>query len=94
MGESFASRVAGSLLNALDLPELITTGPDHYEHLAIDLATNTQKIKAIKDKLKSNRLSERLFDTPLFSKHLEAAYTKIFEKYQADSLPDHIYIDP
>lgn len=94
MGESFASRVAGSLLNALDLPELIATGQEDYEHLAIDLATNTQKLKAIKDKLKSNRLSERLFDTPHFSKHLEAAYTKIFEKYQADSIPDHIYIEP
>jgi hypothetical protein len=58
------------------------------------LATNSQKLKAIKEKLNSNRLSEPLFDTPLFAKHLEAAYTKIFEKYQADSIPDHIYIEP
>jgi predicted O-linked N-acetylglucosamine transferase (SPINDLY family) len=94
MGESFASRVAGSLLNALDLPELITTGQEDYEHLAINLATNSQKLKAIKEKLNSNRLSEPLFDTPLFAKHLEAAYTKIFEKYQANSIPDHIYIEP
>ena len=94
MGESFASRVTGSLLNALDLPELITTCQEDYEYLAIDLVTNSQKLKAIKDKLNSNRLSERLFDTPLFSKHLEAAYIKIFEKYQTDSIPCHIYIEP
>jgi predicted O-linked N-acetylglucosamine transferase (SPINDLY family) len=94
MGESFASRVAGSLLNALDLPELVTTGQEDYEHSAIDLATYSQKLKAIKDKLNSNLLSEPLFNTPLFAKHLEATYTKIFEKYQADSIPDHIYIEP
>jgi predicted O-linked N-acetylglucosamine transferase (SPINDLY family) len=94
MGESFASRVAGSLLNALDLPELITTSQEGYEHLAIDLAKNSQKFKAIKNKLNRNLLSESLFNTPLFAKHLEATYTKMFEKYQADSLPDHIFIDP
>jgi len=92
MGESFASRVAGSLLNALGLPELITTGPDNYEKLAIDLATNRQKLKSIKDKLNGSRIKEPLFDTPLFAKYLEAAYTKIFEKYQADLIPNHIYI--
>jgi predicted O-linked N-acetylglucosamine transferase (SPINDLY family) len=94
MGESFASRVAGSLLNALDLSELITTGQADYEHLAIDLSTNSQKLNTLKNKLNSNQLCEPLFNTPLFAKHIEAAYTKIFEKYQADSIPDHIYIDP
>lgn len=94
MGESFASRVAGSLLNALDLSELITTGLEDYEQLAIDLATNSQKLKTLKNKLNSNQLCELLFDTSLFAKHLETAYTKIFEKYQTDSIPDHIYIEP
>jgi predicted O-linked N-acetylglucosamine transferase (SPINDLY family) len=94
MGESFASRVAGSLLQALDLPELIATGQEEYEQLAIDLATNTEKLKSIKNKLKRNRLKEPLFDTPTFAKHLETAYTKMFEKYQTDSISDHIYIEP
>jgi len=94
MGESFASRVASSLLNALGVPELITICQEDYERLAIDLAKNSQKLKAIKDKLNSNRLNEPLFDTPLFAKHLEAAYTKMFENYQADSIPDHFYIKP
>jgi predicted O-linked N-acetylglucosamine transferase (SPINDLY family) len=94
MGESFASRVAGSLLNALGLPELITTSQEDYEKLAIELAKNRLKLKCIKDKLNTNRLKEPLFVAPLFAKHLEVAYTKIFEKYQADSIPDHIYIEP
>jgi predicted O-linked N-acetylglucosamine transferase (SPINDLY family) len=94
MGESFASRVAGSLLQALGLPELMVTSLDGYEELAIELATNSEKLKSIKDKLHRNRFHQPLFDTPLFAKHLEAAYTDMFEKHQAGLMPDHIYIKP
>jgi predicted O-linked N-acetylglucosamine transferase (SPINDLY family) len=92
MGESFASRVAASLLNAIELPELITTTQEHYEALAIELASNPAKLKAIKNKLETNRLTKPLFDTPRFTKHLEDAYTKIYERYHADLPPEHIYI--
>jgi protein O-GlcNAc transferase len=93
MGESFASRVAASLLNAIELPELITTTQEQYEATAIELATNPEKLKAIKDKLEKNRLTTALFDTPRFTKHIEAAYTQMYERYLADLLPDHIYIE-
>jgi protein O-GlcNAc transferase len=93
MGESFASRVAASLLNAIELPELITTSQAEYEAKAIELANNPAKLKAIKDKLERNRLTTALFDTPRYTKHIEAAYMKMYERYQADLLPDHIYID-
>jgi predicted O-linked N-acetylglucosamine transferase (SPINDLY family) len=93
MGESFASRVAASLLNALELPELITTTQEQYEATAIELATNPQKLKAIKDKLEKNRLTTALFDTPRFTKHIEAAYIQMYERYQADLPSDHIYIE-
>ena len=93
MGESFASRVAASLLHAIELPELITTNTEQYEAKAIELATNPAKLKAIKDKLERNRLTTALFDTPRFTKNLEAAYTKMYERYQADLPPDHIYIE-
>jgi predicted O-linked N-acetylglucosamine transferase (SPINDLY family) len=93
MGESFASRMAASLLTAIDLPELITNSQEDYEALAIDLATNPAKLKAIKAKLESNRLTTPLFDTPRFTKHLEDAYTKIYERYHADLPPEHIYIE-
>jgi predicted O-linked N-acetylglucosamine transferase (SPINDLY family) len=92
MGESFASRVAASLLIAIGLPELVTKTPTEYEALAIELATKPNKLKAIKDKLESNRLTTPLFNTALFTKHIEVAYTEIYERYQADLLPDHIYI--
>ena len=93
IGESFASRVAASLLNAIELPELIAATQEQYEAKAIELATNPAKLKFIKDKLERNRLTTALFDTPRFTKHIEAAFTQIYERYQADLPPDHIYID-
>jgi len=93
IGESFASRVAASLLNAIELPELITTTQEEYEAIAIELATNPVKLKAIKDKLERNRLTTALFDTPRFTKHIEAAYTQMYERYKADLPPDNIYIE-
>jgi predicted O-linked N-acetylglucosamine transferase (SPINDLY family) len=92
MGQSFASRVAASLLNAIGLPELITFTQKEYEALAIELATNPKKLVDIKLKLARNRLNAPLFDTPLFTKNLEAAYIKMMEQYQADLQPDHIAI--
>jgi predicted O-linked N-acetylglucosamine transferase (SPINDLY family) len=93
MGESFASRVAVSVLNAIELPELVTTTQEQYEAKAIELATNPAKLRAIKDKIEQNRLTTALFDTPRFTKHIEAAYTQMYERYQADLSPDHIYIE-
>ena len=93
MGESFACRVAASLLNAIELPELITTTQEQYEATAIELATNPEKHKAIKDKLEKNRLTTALFNTPRFTKNIEAAYTQMYERYQADLPLDHIYIE-
>ena len=92
-GESFASRVAASLLKAIELPELITTTQEQYEARAIELATNPEKLKAIKYKLERNRLTTALFDTPRFTKHIEAAYKQMYERYQ-DGLPlNNIYIE-
>jgi predicted O-linked N-acetylglucosamine transferase (SPINDLY family) len=93
MGESFASRYAASLLNAIGLHELITQTQAEYEALAIELASNPIRLKEIKDKLQRHRLTTPLFDTALFTKHIETAYTKIYERYRADLPPDHIFID-
>jgi predicted O-linked N-acetylglucosamine transferase (SPINDLY family) len=88
IGNAFAGRVAASLLNAIDLPELITHSAEEYETLAIKLALNPGELKAIKEKLAGNRLTSPLFDTPLYTKHLEAAYQAMYQRYQA-GLPPH-----
>ncbi len=91
-GQSFASRVAASLLNAIGFLELVTTSQGDYEALAIELAMNPQKFKDIKLKLARNRLITPLFDTPLFTKNLEAAYIKMHERYQAGLESEHLFI--
>ncbi len=91
-GQSFASRVAASLLNAIDLPELITTSQDQYEALALELATNTNKLSEIKVRLSNNRLTTPLFDTPLFTKNIESAYLKIYDQYLMGLKPSNLYI--
>jgi protein O-GlcNAc transferase len=92
MGNSFASRVAASLLKAIELPELITSTPQAYEALAIEVAKNPAKLAALKQKLASNRLTTPLFDTPQFTKDLERSYVQIYERYQAGLPPEHIFV--
>ena len=94
IGETFAGRVAASLLNAIDLPELITHSREEYEALAIELALNRDKLLNIKEKLNKNRLTTPLFDTALYTKHLEAAYEAMHRRYQTGLPPDHIEIQP
>jgi predicted O-linked N-acetylglucosamine transferase (SPINDLY family) len=93
IGNSFACRVAASLLNAINLPELITTTQEEYESLAIELATNPEKLKIIKDKLVNNLPTAPLYDTPLFTQHLESAYLTMYDRYQQGLDPDHIYVE-
>ena len=93
VGKSFASRVAASLLNAVGLPELITTTQQEYEVLAVELAKNPKKLKAIKDKLAKNLPSAPLYDTPLFTRHLESAYKKMYNRHHEGLEPDHIYVE-
>jgi predicted O-linked N-acetylglucosamine transferase (SPINDLY family) len=92
VGEGFASRVAASLLNAIELPELIVSSQEQYEAMAIELATNPVKLIDIRARLECNRLIAALFNTPLFTKHIEEAYTQMYERYHNDLPVDHIYI--
>jgi len=86
----FVGRMGASLLSAIGLAELVTETPQAYEELADELATNPEKLRAIKDKLDRNRLTTPLFDTQRFIRHIEAAYTQAYRRYQAGLPPDHI----
>lgn len=81
-GNHFASRVSASLLTAVGLPELITYSQKEYESLAVELATNPQKLNTLRSKLLSNRLTAPLFNTKLFVKNLEKEYIKMWENYK------------
>jgi predicted O-linked N-acetylglucosamine transferase (SPINDLY family) len=73
-GNAFHGRVAASLLKAIDLPELVTTRPQDYEALALDMAKNPALLKATRDKLQRNRLTTPLYDSDRFRRNIEAAY--------------------
>lgn len=92
IGETFAGRVAASLLNAIHVPELITSTLEEYEALAIELGTDPAKLASIKHKLADKRLTTPLFDTELLARHIEAGYTKMYERYRAGLAPEHMYV--
>src|SRR3984893_7546326 len=92
IGETFAGRVAASLLTAVGLPELIVPTPEHYESMAIELATRPELMAAIKDKLAQNRLTKPLFDTKRYTRHIESAYLTMYRRCQDGLSPDHIHV--
>ena len=91
-GETFAGRVAASLLRAVGLPELITSTESEYEELAVDLAHNPERLHALRQRLQQNRPTAPLFDCASFTRHLEAAYTAVVDRYHIGLPPDHIHI--
>jgi protein O-GlcNAc transferase len=93
-GRTFASRVAGSLLQAVGLPELIATTRAEYESLAVRLAADTREIGALRAKLEGVRQSAPLFDTPRMVKDIEMAYERMWERYERGEAPDHIAVGP
>ena len=91
-GETYASRVSSSLLNVLDLKELITHSSKEYEDMAVELANNKSKLKDIKNKLDVNKDKTPLFNTKLFASHIEQAYFEIYKKYNESKKPENIEI--
>ena len=90
IGQGFAGRVAASLLNAVGLPQLITSTAAQYEELAVELAHEPQRLAGIRLKLERNRLTAPLFDTARYTRNLEAAYARVHARHQAGSSPDHV----
>jgi hypothetical protein len=80
-GRSFASRVAGSLLHAVGLPELVTQTLDEYEALALRLASDPQLLGALRGRLADNRLTAPLFDSARHCRHLEDAYQEVHDRW-------------
>ena len=94
VGEGFSARVAASLLSAAGLPELITYNAQEYEARALELATNADQLSLIKRKLAQNRMTEPLFNTKLYTRHLEQAFEKAYQRYLDRKSPDTIYVQP
>jgi predicted O-linked N-acetylglucosamine transferase (SPINDLY family) len=87
-GESFASRVAASLLRTAGLPELIARSPSEYEEMAIGLAANPARLTQLRRMLQKR--DTPLFDTERYTRNLEAAYAAIHERYRSGRAAAHV----
>lgn len=92
MGETFAGRMAASLLRAVRMPELITETESAYEDLAVEIGADPALARELKEKLDRNRLTTPLFDVAAFTQNLESAYTEMHERCQSGLPPDHIRV--
>lgn len=80
-GETFQSRVAASLLEAVGLPELVTHSLDDYRNLALELTRRPDFLRDLRERLAANRLSSPLFDTKRFARDLEALLRVMWGQY-------------
>ena len=92
VGETFAARVGASLLTAIGLPELIVSNLDRYEDLAVSLANQPERLADIRQRLEGHRLTAPLFNTALLTRHIEAAFAQIHERYHSGLPPDHVFV--
>jgi len=86
-GDTFASRVAGSLLHAVGLPELVTSSLDDYADLAADLAADPARLRALRDRLERHRQRAPLFDVRAYTLALEALFEAMWQRHGAGLRP-------
>jgi protein O-GlcNAc transferase len=86
-GDTFAGRVAGSLLMAVGLPELVTGSLEEYERAALALAQAPQRLTALRQKLTASRDSSALFDLPKYTGHIETAYVRMWQTWLSGQKP-------
>ena len=78
--ETFASRVAGSILHAAGLPELVTSTLAEYEAMALRLAGDRTALEMLRARVQKCRIEAPLFDTPRFTRAIEAAFEWMMQK--------------
>jgi predicted O-linked N-acetylglucosamine transferase (SPINDLY family) len=87
-GESFAARVAASLLRAVGLPELVTDSLDAYTERALRLARAPDELAALRARLEGNRLMSPLFDAARYTRHFEAALQAMHSRHERGLPPE------
>ncbi len=93
-GQTFARRVAASLLNAIGLRDLIASDLPAYEALAIRLAREPSLLRDIRTRLAANRTRSALFDTARFARHLESAFRLMWGQFERNETPAAIEVPP
>jgi predicted O-linked N-acetylglucosamine transferase (SPINDLY family) len=91
-GESFASRVGASLLNTLNMDELIAYSETEYVNKAYNLSINKKRIAELKQELSNPLTISKLFNSNLYVEKIETAYIEILEGLKNKNTPKNIYI--
>lgn len=94
VGGAFSSRMSGSLLRTIGLSELVTDNFADYQRCAERLATDRNALESIRSRLDRGRDSSPLFDTDRFRRHLESAYTTMWERYERGEAPASFDVIP
>jgi predicted O-linked N-acetylglucosamine transferase (SPINDLY family) len=85
-GETFASRVAASLVHAVGLPELACRDIEHYARTVVELAHDPERVAAMRAQLVQARADSPLFDSLRFTRDFEALLLRMMQRH-ADGLP-------
>jgi predicted O-linked N-acetylglucosamine transferase (SPINDLY family) len=93
-GQTFFGRMGASLMTAIGLPEMVTSNLEEYEAVALKLARDPPLLKSIRSRLEANRSTHPLFDTDRFRRHIEAAYTRMWEYWQRGESPRSFSVEP
>lgn len=94
LGDTFASRVAGSLLSAAGMAELVTTSLADYEALALALAGDPERLATLRRRLAETRMTVPLFDSRRFTRHIERAYETMWETHRVGQPPRPFAVPP
>lgn len=86
-GRGFAARVCGSLITSAGLGDLVCTAPDEFVAKAVELGSDRAKLSALRARLKANRDTCVLFDTPLLVRSLEDVYARMWDEYTRGQMP-------
>jgi protein O-GlcNAc transferase len=86
-GETMASRVAGSQLRSIGLPDLVTTRLGDYEALALEFARNPERLARLRARLAANRHSYPLFDMARFVPALDDLLHTAWENRSSSMVP-------
>jgi predicted O-linked N-acetylglucosamine transferase (SPINDLY family) len=81
LGNTYQTRVAASLLHAMGLSDLVAPSPAAYEDLAVRIGHDADLRASLRKRVEANRATSVLFDTPRFTRHLEAAFERMWDAY-------------
>jgi protein O-GlcNAc transferase len=91
-GDSFAGRMAGSVLTFLGMPDLITGSLAEYEALALKLAGHPERVYALRKTLREQRTQHSFFETDRYRRSLESAYERMWERHTSGLPPAAFYV--